>query len=78
MLESLLRPEVIYHLKKTGSKVAVLDSLGGVFKLTISDTESALLKVGPDQSLEVIVDIGTNRRIAQLLKAITVVRRLFT
>jgi hypothetical protein len=63
--------------KKSATKVAVLDTLGGVFKVTISDTESALLKVAPDQNLEVIVDIGTTRRIAQLLKSITVIRRLF-
>lgn len=63
--------------KKSATKVAVLDTLGGVFKVTINDTESALLKVAPDQNLEVIVDVGANRRIAQLLKAITVVRRLF-
>jgi hypothetical protein len=63
--------------KKSATKVAVLDTLGGVFKVTISDTESALLKVAPDQNLEVIIDVGTTRRIAQLLKSITVIRRLF-
>lgn len=63
--------------KMSATKIAILDHEGGVFKVTISDTESSLIRVGVDHSLEVIIDVGTTRRIAQLLKAITVVRRLY-
>lgn len=67
--------------KLTAAEVSILDSVGGVFKVQMVDSKTSLLRVAPDQNLEVIIDIGSHpsgqRRIAQLLKAISVVRRLF-
>ena len=63
--------------KQPDADVAILDAKGGIFQVTISDSKSALLKIGVEQSIEVIVDIVNERRIAQLLKAITVVKQLF-
>jgi hypothetical protein len=63
------------------SEVTVLDAKAGIFKVKMSDAKTALLKLGADQNIEVIIDIGApsagDRRIAQLFKAITVVKRLF-
>lgn len=63
--------------KLSNAEVAVIDSKNGIFKVLMSDTKTALLRIGQSQNIEVIVDIGSERRIAQLLKAITVVSRLF-
>jgi hypothetical protein len=67
--------------KLTDSEVTVVDAEGGVFRVHMSDVKTALLKIQPEQNIEVIVDIGApsagERRIAQLFKAITVVKRLF-
>jgi hypothetical protein len=67
--------------KLSTSEVTVIDSKNGIFKVKMSDTKTALLKVGSSQNIEVIIDIGAptagDRRIAQLLKAITVVARLY-
>ena len=65
----------------SGGEVTVLDAKNGSFKVRMSDTKTALLKVASNQNAEVIVDIGAptagERRIAQLFKVITVVKRLF-
>ena len=58
-------------------EITVVDAKNGMFKVNMSDTKTALMKVATLQSAEVIIDIGTERRIAQLTKAITVVKRLF-
>jgi len=63
--------------KKTDTEVTILDAKGGIFQVTMSDTKTGLMKLGSEQNLEVIVDIGSERRIAQLLKSITVIKRLF-
>lgn len=67
--------------KLSVTEVTVLDAEKGTFKVHMSDVKTALLKLGSDQSIEVIVDIGAptagERRIAQLTKAISVVKRLF-
>lgn len=64
-----------------GSEITVIDAINGTFKVKMSDTKTALLKLGVEQNLEVIVDIGAppggDRRIAQLFQSITVVKRLF-
>ena len=67
--------------KLTLLEIEIVDAKGGVFKATMSDTKTALLKLGQQQNLEVIIDFGSpsagDRRIAQLFKAITVVKRLY-
>lgn len=57
-------------------EIVVTDPTKGKFKVVMSDTKSALIKLG-DRDVEVTVDWGTTRRIVQAFKAITVVKRLF-
>lgn len=63
------------------SEVTIVDAEKGTFRVHMSDSKTSSLKLGADQSVEVIVDIGApsagERRIAQLTKAITVIKRLF-
>lgn len=63
------------------SEVTIVDAEKGTFRVHMSDVKTANLRLGADQSVEVIVDIGApsagERRIAQLSKAITVIKRLF-
>ena len=61
---------------KTASEVVVTDATKGKFKVIMSDTKTGLSKVG-DQSVEVIIDIGTARRIVQLEKALLIKKKLF-
>lgn len=58
------------------SEIVVTDAVKGKFSVTISDTKSALVKLG-ERDIEVIVDWGATRRIVQSSKAINVVKRLF-
>lgn len=58
------------------TEIIVTDPTKGKFKVVMSDTKSALIKLG-DRDVEVTVDWGTTRRIVQAFKAITVVKRLF-
>lgn len=68
--------------KLTTLEIVITDNEKGMFDVHMSDTKTALLKLGADQSIEIIVDIGApsagERRIAQQLKAISVNKRLFS
>lgn len=72
----------IVSFKLSASEITILDAKSGTFKVKMSDTKTALLKLGAAQNAEVVVDIGAptagDRRIAQLFKVITVVKRLFS
>lgn len=59
------------------TEITIVDAKNGQFKVQMSDTKTATMKLAASQNAEVIIDIGTDRRIAQLLKAITVIKRLF-
>lgn len=63
------------------SEITVVDAKNGMFKVKMSDVKTALMKLAASQNAEVIIDVGAptagDRRIAQLFKAITVVKRLF-
>lgn len=68
--------------KKSDLEVYIVDGKQGLFKVVMSDTKTALLKVGSNQNAEVIIDLTAaptagERRIVQLTKAITVVKQLF-
>lgn len=58
------------------AEVVVTDAIKGKFKVVMSDTKTALSKLG-EQSVEVIIDISTNRRIVQLEKALLIKKKLF-
>lgn len=58
------------------SEIVITDAVKGKFSVTISDTKSALVKLG-ERDIEVTVDWGTDRRIVQSSKAINVIKRLF-
>lgn len=60
----------------TATEVVVTDATAGKFKVNMSDTKTSLIKLG-EQSVEVIIDIGTNRRIVQLEKALLIKKKLF-
>jgi hypothetical protein len=60
----------------SAAEVVVTDAIKGKFKVVLSDTKSALIKLG-ERDIEVTIDWGTTRRIVQSTKAITVVKRLF-
>lgn len=68
--------------KKSSNEIVVVDGKQGLFKVTMSDTKTALLKLGANQNAEVIIDLTAaptsgERRIVQLTKVITVVKQLF-
>lgn len=58
------------------SEVTITDANKGEFVVSMSDTKTDLIKLG-EQSVEVVIDIGTNRRIVQLEKAVTIKKKLF-
>ena len=60
----------------TATEVVITDAPTGRFKVVMSDTKTSLIKVG-EQSVEVIIDIGTSRRIVQLEKALLIKKKLF-
>lgn len=69
--------------KRTDNEITIVDGKIGLFKVTMSDTKTALLKVGANQNVEVVIDLTAaptsgERRIVQLTKVITVVKQLFT
>lgn len=66
----------------TKNEIEVVDGKQGLFKVVMSDTKTALLKLGANQNAEVIIDLTAaptsgERRIVQLTKVITVVKQLF-
>lgn len=58
------------------TEIAITDAVKGKFRVTLSDTKSALIKLG-ERDIEVIVDWGTTRRIVQSTKAVNVIKKLF-
>lgn len=60
----------------TATEIVVTDAEKGKFQVTISDTKSALVKLG-ERDIEIIIDWGTTRRIVQATKAVNVIKRLF-
>ena len=60
----------------TALEVVITDASTGKFKVIMTDTKTSLIKLG-EQSVEVVVDIGTNRRIVQLEKALVIKKKLF-
>lgn len=68
--------------KKSDSEITIVDGKSGTFKVTMTETKTAALKIGANQNAEVIIDLTAadpagERRIVQLTKAITVVKQLF-
>ena len=59
----------------TATEVVVTDATKGKFKVVASDAKTILAKLG-EVSVEIVMDWGTTRRIAQLDKAIVVKKRL--
>lgn len=56
--------------------IAVTSPTGaGLIEITLTDTVTALLATGT-QSFEVLVDIGTDRKIVQFAKALEIVKRI--
>ncbi len=60
----------------TGLEVSITDAPKGKFSVSMSDTKTSLIKVG-EIPVEVVIDIGTNRRIVQMEKALLVKKKLF-
>jgi hypothetical protein len=58
------------------SEVTITDAPKGKFSVAMSDTKTALIKLG-EQPLEITVDWGTNRRIVQQEKAVLIKKKLF-
>lgn len=66
----------IEKLKSTGG-VTVTGAATGEFEFSLSDTETATLRVGENQSWEITVDIGSNRKIYQVTENMNVKAKLF-
>lgn len=48
----------------------------GKIEIKISDVKSALLLTGADQSFEIEIDLGTEKRIVQVKSLLTVINRI--
>lgn len=57
--------------------IAVTSAVNGLFDVTLSDTETATLTVGAAQDWEITVDIGSNRKVYQVLANLNVTAKLF-
>ena len=61
----------------SNSEIIIADAAGGLIKINVTETKSALIKLG-EQDVEITVDWGANtagtRRIFQSLKAILVIK----
>ncbi|MGZ6477691.1 MAG: hypothetical protein ACXWQE_00235 [Bdellovibrionales bacterium] len=57
--------------------VVVTSAVGGAFSVTLSDTETAAMIAAASQSFEIIVDIGSNRKIYQSRESLTVKSDIF-
>lgn len=58
------------------SEVVVTEAAKGKFKIVMSDSKTSLLRLG-ERDVEVIIDWGSNRRIVQAEKALSVAKRIF-
>ncbi len=63
--------------KLTLAEVTIVNAVLGMISVTLSDTDTTTLKVGSQQSFDVIIDIGTTRRIALFDELLTVKAALF-
>jgi hypothetical protein len=59
-------------LEIAGGDITMISEVGGNFKITISNTNSALLKDGSEMSFEVEYNIGGVIRIVQFLKKLNI------
>jgi len=65
-------------LEKTlATGVTILNALTGKIQVALTDTDTALLKVGEKQGFEVEIDIGAQKSIVQFKEVLTVIARLF-
>ena len=63
---------------QTGGAISIVNSLpvNGKIKVALSDADTLLLKASAGQDMELIIDEGTNRKIVQFLKELTVNKRV--
>ncbi len=61
----------------TGGAITVTNEAGGLAELVLTDTETATMKSGLAQSIEVVVDKGTVKTVFQLRDILNVTDRLF-
>jgi len=64
-------------LVKLGEQVQVVNAVLGKLRVTLSETDTALLAVMQNAPIEIVVDFGATRRIAQIKSGLNVVDRLF-
>lgn len=64
--------------KTVGSGVDIVSEKGGKFTVTLSDTDTASLKVGEYQDFECIITISGNVTIPQFRKLLSVFSKVFT
>lgn len=64
-------------LTETGGEISVISEPGGVIKITINDTQSALLKIGKNQTFEIVIDKGVDKTIIQMIEKLNVKKRFF-
>lgn len=62
----------------TGAAITVVAAKAGRISITLSDTNTALLKARDDGSYEIAVDIGAVKKIFQFEQELEIVERLFT
>lgn len=60
----------------TGGAVSLVTAASGIFSVTLTDTDTALLQPGTRATLEIVVDFSSTRRIFQKESAYTVLRRV--
>ena len=61
---------------KTGGSIVVNSDEGGDITITLTDSETALLKMDKTADFEILVDIGTTRRIVQFVDSLEIVKRI--
>lgn len=57
--------------------ITVISAEAGKIKVTLTDANTVLLKVGVDQDFEVVIDIGSVRSIVQFKEALNVEAKIF-
>jgi hypothetical protein len=69
--------ETVLTVTKTATDITVLSATAGKIKVFLSDTNTALLKVGDAQSFEIEIQVGTITSIVQFRDILNVVDRVF-
>jgi hypothetical protein len=62
----------------TDTSIVIVSSTLGQITIALTDTDTALMKAGSQQSLELFLDVGTTRRIVQLRNMLSINAKLFT